>query len=89
MSSSEIAFTTSQADTAFVNGKIVTVNSRMMSAKRCRSVVTEFYASEIVLTLKNHWIDTRVVNLNGRTLIPGFIENHIHMTNPTAPMGGL
>ena len=82
MSSSEIAFTTSQADTVFVNGKIVTVNSRddvseALSIRRNRIL----RVGDRAYVEKTVGLDTRVVNLNGRTLIPGFIENHIHMTN--------
>jgi predicted amidohydrolase YtcJ len=82
MSRPEIAFSISQADTVFVNGKIVTVNSRDDVAEalsirhnRILRVGDRAYVEKTVGP------DTRVVNLNGRSLVPGFIENHIHMTN--------
>jgi predicted amidohydrolase YtcJ len=82
MSRSEIEFPISRADTVFVNGKIVTVNSsnditEALSIRRNRilRVGARAYVEKTVGP------DTRVVDLNGRTLMPGFIENHIHMTN--------
>src|SRR5215467_16040978 len=82
MSRSEIELPISQADTVFVNGKIVTVNSNnditeALSIRRNRilRVGDRGYVEKTIGP------DTRVVDLNGRTLIPGFVENHIHMTN--------
>jgi predicted amidohydrolase YtcJ len=82
MSNSDVVISTPTAHRAFVNGKIVTVNSK--------DEVTEALAvrDNRILRVGNRAYveqtfgpDTDVVNLNGRTLIPGFIENHIHMTN--------
>ena len=82
MSTSEIAFSVPQADTVFVNGRIVTVNStdevtEALSIRRNRilRVGTRAYVEKTIGP------DTKVVSLNGRTLVPGFIDNHIHMTN--------
>jgi predicted amidohydrolase YtcJ len=75
-------FTTPAADLAFVNGKIVTVNAK--------DEITEALAvrgQKILRVGSREYVDpaigpdTKVVDLQGRTLLPGFIENHIHMTN--------
>jgi predicted amidohydrolase YtcJ len=82
MSNSGVVLSTPTADTVFVNGKILTVNARdevtdalAIRGERILSVGTRFDVEQMVGS------DTKVVNLNGRTLVPGFIENHIHMTN--------
>src|SRR6266508_3342907 len=82
MSRSEIAPSIPQADTVFMNGKIVTVNSNddvteALSIRRNRIL----RVGDRAYVEKTVGPDTKVVNLNGRTLVPGFIENHIHMTN--------
>jgi predicted amidohydrolase YtcJ len=77
-----VTFSTAQADLAFVNGKVITVNSNddvaeALSIRRNRilRVGARAYVEQTV------GAGTKVIDLNGRTLIPGFIENHIHMTN--------
>src|SRR5687768_6792259 len=75
-------FTTPAADMAFVNGKIVTVNAK--------DEITEALAvrgKKILRVGRREYVDptigpdTKLIDLQGRTLLPGFIENHIHMTN--------
>src|SRR5262249_2607668 len=70
------------ANLVFINGKVATVNAS--------DEVTEALAirgNRIVRVGVRDVIqecigpDTEVVDLKGRTLLPGFIENHIHMTN--------
>jgi predicted amidohydrolase YtcJ len=70
------------ADTAFLNGKIITVNSRDEIAEalavrghRILRVGSRAYVEQTVAH------GTKVVDLAGRAMIPGFIDNHIHMTN--------
>ena len=70
------------ADTVFINGKIVTVNSKdevtealAVRGKRILRVGSREYVE------KSIGPSTRVVDLAGRSLVPGFVENHIHMTN--------
>ena len=82
MSTAEIAFSVPQADTVFVNGRIVTVNSTdevtealSIRGNRILRVGSRAYVEKTIGP------DTKVVSLNGRTLVPGFIDNHIHMTN--------
>ncbi len=70
------------ADLAFVNGEVVTVNSK--------DEVTEALAvrgHRILRVGRRNYVDgaigpaTKIIDLQGRTLLPGFVENHIHMTN--------
>jgi predicted amidohydrolase YtcJ len=82
MAKAEFISSTPTADTLFVNGKVVTVNSRdeiaealSIRGNRILRVGNRPYVQQTVGS------STTVVDLEGRTLIPGFIENHIHMTN--------
>lgn len=70
------------ADLAFINGKVVTVNPK--------DEVTEALAvrgKRILRVGRNDYVgatigaETKIIDLQGRTLLPGFVENHIHMTN--------
>jgi predicted amidohydrolase YtcJ len=70
------------ADTTFLNGKIITVNSKdevaealAIRGKRILRVGSRAYVEQTVAD------GTKVVDLAGRAMIPGFIDNHIHMTN--------
>jgi predicted amidohydrolase YtcJ len=74
--------TSPKADTAFLNGKIITVNSKdevaealAIRGKRILRVGSRAYVEQTVADC------TKVVDLAGRAMIPGFIDNHIHMTN--------
>ena len=70
------------ADTVFLNGKIVTVNPKdeivealAVRGQRILRVGDRSYVEQTVAP------STRVVDLAGRAMVPGFIDNHIHMTN--------
>jgi predicted amidohydrolase YtcJ len=67
------------ADTVLVNGKIVTVDQRFTIAEalglRAGRVVAVGSSAEIE---KLKGPQTRVINLSGRTVIPGLIDNHAH-----------
>lgn len=76
------SFSTPAADIVFIQGKVVTVNSKdeiaealAVRGKRILRVGNRQYVEQSIGP------DTKVVNLQGRTLLPGFVENHIHMTN--------
>ena len=73
---------TPSADLAFVNGKIVTVNPKdevtEALAVRGRKILRVGARERVDPTIGP---DTKVIDLQGRSLLPGFIENHIHMTN--------
>src|SRR5207302_1016737 len=69
-------------DRVFVNGRVITVNARdevvealAVSGERILRVGSRAYVDQVVTPA------TVVVDLAGRALIPGFVENHIHMTN--------
>ena len=66
-------------DTILVNGKIVTVDDRFtitqaLAIKNQRVVATGSNADIRKLAIA----DTRVIDLKGRTVIPGLIDNHTH-----------
>lgn len=66
-------------DTILVNGKIVTVDDRFtitqaLAIKNQRVVATGSNAEIRKLAIA----DTRVIDLKGRTVIPGLIDNHSH-----------
>src|SRR4051794_25930961 len=67
------------ADTVLVNGKVVTVDQRFTIAQalgvRAGRVVAVGSTAEIE---KLKGTQTRVIDLNGRTVIPGLIDNHAH-----------
>jgi predicted amidohydrolase YtcJ len=73
---------TPPADIVFINGKVATVNAK--------DEITEALAvrgNRILRVGRSEYVEasigpeTKIVNLEGRTLLPGFVENHIHMTN--------
>ena len=66
-------------DTILVNGKIITVDDRFtitqaLAIKNQRVVATGSNADIRKLAIA----DTRVIDLKGRTVIPGLIDNHSH-----------
>ncbi len=68
-----------QMKTAFINGKIYTVNEKQSYAE---SVIVE--ENKISFVGSNEeaksLIDksTKVIDLNGKLMLPGFIDNHVH-----------
>src|ERR1700686_2095477 len=67
------------ADTILVNGKIVTVDSQFSTreavAMRDGKITAVGSNSDV---RKQAGPQTRVIDLQGRTVIPGFIDSHIH-----------
>lgn len=68
-----------EADLIIYNGKIVTVDSdssvcRAMAVKDNR--ILRVGNNEDVLQLKGG--ETKLVNLNGKMVLPGFIDSHVH-----------
>ena len=70
------------ADVVFVGGSGVTVNSQdevaealAVRGRRILRVGTRAYVEQTVGR------ETEVVDLKGRAVTPGFVDNHIHMTN--------
>ena len=67
------------ADTAMINGKIVTVDDRFSIGQalaiRGQRILAVGSTADIE---KLHGPATRVIDLAGRTVIPGLIDNHSH-----------
>src|SRR6185503_15112742 len=67
------------ADLLLVNGKIVTVDDRFTIAQavaiKGARIVAVGNSADI---RKSAGPDTRVIDLRGRTVIPGLIDNHAH-----------
>ena len=70
------------ADLVLINGKILTMNPAQPYAE---AVAIE--AAKIIQVGTNsavtNWIgkETKVVDLNGKTVVPGFIDSHIHVAD--------
>lgn len=79
-----------KADYVFRNGKVVTANKRNEVAEtlavRGREIlyVGDLEGAEAYIGER-----TKIVDLNGRALLPGFIESHIHFTELSLYEGGL
>jgi predicted amidohydrolase YtcJ len=68
-----------EADLIVYNGKVVTVDSgssihRAMAIKG--NLILRVGGNEEILQLKGG--ETKVVNLNGKMVLPGFIDSHVH-----------
>jgi predicted amidohydrolase YtcJ len=71
-----------QADLVLVDGNILTMNSSQPSAEALavkKGKIVKVGTSEDV----SSWIgkDTKVIHLQGKTIVPGFIDCHIHVTD--------
>jgi len=68
--------------TAFINGKIYTVNEKQPYAE---AVVVERGTIKFVgatIKVKNYIDDqTEVIDLQGKLMLPGFIDSHLHFTS--------
>ena len=70
------------ADIAFLNGHVITVNERndIVEAVAVQgNRIIRIGSNESVKELVTNF--TRVVDLAGRALTPGFVENHMHIPN--------
>src|SRR5438067_12121717 len=76
----------SPADLVLINGKIVTVDPKF-AIQRTLAIKDGHLAA--VGTEREArlwtWPRTRVVNLGGRTVIPGLVDSHIHANVPRPP----
>ena len=74
------AFAAGNADTIFYGGDIVTMNKAKPSAEAVAvqggKVVKVGSLSQVKALQGN---DTKLINLNGQTLMPGFVEPHVHI----------
>lgn len=69
------------ADTVFLNGQVITVDryeriveAVAVSGNRISAVGTNEEVSKYIGPL------TRVIDLEGKSLLPGFIDSHLHIT---------
>jgi len=68
-----------QADTILVNGKIVTVDARFTIVQAAAIKGQRFIAvGKNADIRKLAGKETKVIDLKGRTVIPGLIDNHAH-----------
>ena len=70
------------ADLAFVNGRVITVNQGDEVAEAVAVAgnrIVRVGSNESIKALAGN--GTRVVDLAGRALTPGFVENHMHIIN--------
>lgn len=77
-------------DTVFINGKVLTVDAEFSQAEAV--AVTGNQISAVGSTTEINALigdSTRVIDLAGKTLIPGLIDNHNHLiyNSPTWPNG--
>jgi predicted amidohydrolase YtcJ len=70
-----------KADLIFMNGKVITVNEKndvveAVAVKGNRIIATG--SNEDIKNLQS--TETKVINLDGKSLLPGFIDAHCHIT---------
>lgn len=66
----------------FINGEVVTINEEndIVEAVAVQGQrIIKVGSTEDIMTLQNESSD--VIDLNGRTLLPGFVEPHLHITS--------
>ncbi|MDH3531801.1 MAG: hypothetical protein OEO82_02670 [Gammaproteobacteria bacterium] len=73
------------ADTVYVNAKIVTLDEHEMNADPGTIAEAMAVRDEVILALGSDremlamaGPDTRIVDLKGKTVLPGFVESHVH-----------
>ena len=71
-----------QADTVLINGNLITINPSQPHAEAVaikRGKIVEVGTNDDV----HRWIgkDTKLINLKGKTVVPGFIDTHIHIAD--------
>jgi len=77
-----ISCTENKMKTAFINGKVFTVNENQLLAE---AVVIE--DNKIIFVGSNKEAEdiidesTKVIDLNGKLMLPGFIDSHLHFTS--------
>lgn len=67
------------ADTVFINGKILTVDEKFSVVEALAITESRIVAVGDSVSI-NEFVDksTRVIDLGGKTVIPGLIDNHMH-----------
>jgi predicted amidohydrolase YtcJ len=87
---SQIGFAQTAPDVVFVNGKVLTVDeafSQVQAVAVNGNKIAAVGSTEEISKLAG--AETKTIDLNGRTLIPGLIDNHNHLiyNSPTWPNG--
>lgn len=80
LSASQIASAAGNADTIFYGGDIVTMNKAQPAAEAVAiqgGKIAKVGSLSQVKSLQGK--DTKLINLNGQTLMPGFVEPHVHI----------
>lgn len=80
LSASQIASAAGNADTIFYGGDIVTMNKAQPAAEAVAiqgGKITKVGSLSQVKSLQGK--DTKLINLNGQTLMPGLVEPHVHI----------
>ena len=78
------------ADLVLLNGKIITIDEKESIAE---AAAVKF--GKIIAVGANNEIkssigkDTQVIDLNGKTVIPGLMDSHCHMTGTALSMMGV
>src|SRR5690625_1792343 len=69
------------ADIVFYNGKVITIDNRNTITEAIAIKNNKVLAVGSDNTVKNYISDdTKIINLNGRSLLPGFIDAHVHLS---------
>lgn len=71
----------------YYNGTIITVNDKQPKAEAMMvedGIIVAIGSFDELIMLKDH--DTKMINLNGNTLMPGFIDGHGHICNIIASL---
>ena len=69
------------ADLVFVGGPIVTVNAKNEEVQALATKDGKIVAVGLEADIRKNWVDqkTQVIDLRGQTLMPGFVEPHVHI----------
>ncbi len=86
----QVCFAQTVPDVVFVNGKVLTVDevfSEVQAVAVTGNKISAAGTTAEISALADE--DTRVIDLDGKTLIPGLIDNHNHLiyNSPTWPNG--
>lgn len=80
LSASQIANAAGNADTIFYGGDIVTMNKAQPAAEAVAVQSGKIMKVGSLASLKAlQGKDTKLINLNGQTLMPGLVEPHVHI----------
>jgi predicted amidohydrolase YtcJ len=74
------------AEAIYYNAKVITVNARFDIAQAVAvagGAIVKVGSNEEIKALAGP--DTRLVDLTGKSLLPGFYDNHIHLGEPLQP----